>query len=175
MSQTYFRRYQPDGESNMSDPGLDLVASMSNPMPATERMRLLAQPHVAIVSIPRGAERAPLCAPIWYGYEPSGEIWWITPKPSRKGKLLREGLNINLTVTTGERSSRYVSVEGSIVALETPSMADHQYPLAVRYLGQADGRAYADAIANFNDGCYLVRVSPRNWLSGDLAPQEHPS
>lgn len=143
---------------------------MSNPLSPDARQKFLAEPHVAVVSIPRGADRAPLCAPVWYGYEPGGELWWITPKPSRKGKLLRLGLPLSFTVMAGRGNGMYVSVQGPIVALEEPTTPAHQRPLAQRYLGEAAGAQYAEQMTPYNADSYLIRVRPSSWLTGNLTP-----
>ena len=143
---------------------------MSNPLSIHPRQPFLAESHVAVVSIPRGHDEAPLCAPVWYSYAPGSELWWITPKPSRKGKLLRVGMPLSFTVMAGPGSARYVSVQGAIVALDEPTTDGHQRPLAQRYLGEIVGAEYADTMTPYNSDSYLIRVRPTHWLSGDLTP-----
>jgi nitroimidazol reductase NimA-like FMN-containing flavoprotein (pyridoxamine 5'-phosphate oxidase superfamily) len=46
-------------------------------MTHAERDAFLAGVHVGVLSIPEPG-RGPLAAPIWYGYEPGGEIWLVT-------------------------------------------------------------------------------------------------
>ena len=43
-------------------------------MTRAEREAFLADVHVGVLSIAEPG-RGPLAAPIWYGYEPGGEIW----------------------------------------------------------------------------------------------------
>lgn len=59
------------------------------PLKLEERQRLLAEPHVAALPVVAELDRAPLSVPIWYGYEPGGELWVQTPAASRKAELIR--------------------------------------------------------------------------------------
>ena len=44
----------------------------------------------------RGARTRPLTAPIWYGYEPGGELWIVTERASREGRLLAQAGRFSL-------------------------------------------------------------------------------
>ena len=50
---------------------------MSLRMTKAEREEFLAALHVGIISIDEPG-RGPLTVPIWYGYEPGGELWIVT-------------------------------------------------------------------------------------------------
>ena len=60
---------------------------MSLTMTPSEREAFLADVHVGVISIAE-PDRGPLTAPIWYAYEPGGELWILTGRDSRKGRLL---------------------------------------------------------------------------------------
>ena len=62
---------------------------MSLRMTKAEREEFLAGLHVGIISIAEPG-RGPLSVPIWYGYEPGGELWIVTEGDSRKGSLLKQ-------------------------------------------------------------------------------------
>ncbi len=141
---------------------------MSQIMTEAEREAFLAEPRVAVLALgERG--RGPLAVPIWYLYEPGGEVVFLTPKSSRKGKLMAEDGRISLCVQSEERPYRYVSVEGTISSIGTATTEDHLRPLAIRYLGEAEGNAYADARApDLADGSrLLVHMTPERWLTAD--------
>src|SRR5207244_6854971 len=63
----------PSGGTDMSS------LSMSR----TQREAFLAGTHVAILSVADGA-RGPFTVPVWYRYEPGGEICFVTGGTSRK-------------------------------------------------------------------------------------------
>ena len=60
---------------------------MSLAMTRQERERFLADPHVGIISIAEEG-RGPLTVPVWYSYEPGGDLRVVTGRTSRKGRLL---------------------------------------------------------------------------------------
>ena len=105
----------------------------------------LAEARVAVLALgDRG--RGPLVMPVWYFYEPGGEIVFLTPRASRKGKLLAEGRRISLCVQVEEPPYRYVSVEGPVVAVDAADLEADLLPIAIRYLGEAEGRAYTEGM-----------------------------
>lgn len=131
-------------------------------MTAAEKQAFLADVHVGVLSIPRGDD-APLTVPVWYDYEPGGELWFITGRDSRKGRLLRVGGAISLCAQQEALPYRYVSVEGPVVGIE--DAGDEIVPMAQRYLGDAGGRQYAER--NAGDGSVVVRMRPARWLAVD--------
>ena len=61
---------------------------MSLAMSRAEREAFLADVHVGVISVTEPG-RAPLALPIWYGYEPGGDVRIVTGERSRKATLLR--------------------------------------------------------------------------------------
>ena len=55
-----------------------------NRLTVQERELFLAEPHIAALSVSAGPGRGPLTVPIWYQYEPGGEVWILTEARSRK-------------------------------------------------------------------------------------------
>ncbi len=49
---------------------------------------VLAEPHIAALSVYAGDKRGPLTVPIWYQYTPGGEPWVLTGVGSRKHRLI---------------------------------------------------------------------------------------
>ena len=72
---------------------------MSFAMTQTEKETFLADLHVGIVSVSEPG-RGPLTVPIWYIYEAGKDIWMLTGKDSRKGKLFAAAKRISLCVQT---------------------------------------------------------------------------
>lgn len=143
------------------------MASLSMTRP--ERERFLADLRVGVISIADG-ERGPLTVPIWYGYEPGGELWIVTERDSRKGKLLLGVDRFSLCVQTETAPYKYVSVEGPIVALERADRDRHTRALAHRYLGKEGGDAYVASTTSADgadDGTIVVRMRPERWLTVD--------
>jgi nitroimidazol reductase NimA-like FMN-containing flavoprotein (pyridoxamine 5'-phosphate oxidase superfamily) len=138
---------------------------MSLAMSKTDRERFLADLHVGVVSMNR-KDAGPLSAPIWYAYE-DGVVWFTTGAESRKGKLMQLGERISLVAQTETAPYQYVSVEGPIVAREAVDAERDIRPMAIRYLGEKHGNAYADASGAA--GNILVKMQPEQWLTVDYS------
>lgn len=136
---------------------------MSLTMSRAEREGFLADLHVGIVSIPQ-EHHGPLTVPIWYAYEPGGDVWMITGRNSVKGKLLSTARRISLCAQTETAPYRYVSVEGPFAISEVEQ--GQLESMAIRYLGDEAGRAYA---ANAGDGAdsMIVSLTPQRWYTVD--------
>ena len=137
-------------------------------MTEAEREEFLAGLHVGILGIER-TDGPPLTVPIWYAYEPGGELWFLTSPDSLKGRLLRKAMRFSLCAQTESLPYRYVSIEGTA----TISAADkelHSRPMARRYLGEKGGDRYVDAGGGESDG-ESVRVStvPERWFTLDYS------
>jgi nitroimidazol reductase NimA-like FMN-containing flavoprotein (pyridoxamine 5'-phosphate oxidase superfamily) len=66
-------------------------------MTRQERERFLAELHVGIIAMTEDG-RGPLTVPIWYLYEPGGELRVVTARTSRKVELLRRAGRFSLCV-----------------------------------------------------------------------------
>jgi PPOX class probable F420-dependent enzyme len=145
---------------------------MSLAMTKDEREAFLADLHVGVISIAEPG-RGPLTVPIWYAYQPGGELWVITDRDSRKGRLLAGAGRLSLCAQTEAPPYRYVSVEGPIVAIEPADRERHARPMARRYLGAEPGDRYVEATASEREagGSVVVRVRPERWLTVDYRKQ----
>ena len=137
---------------------------MSLTMSSSERELFLSALHVGIISIPR-ATKGPLTVPIWYDYQPGGELWVITDTDSIKGKLLTKASRISLCAQTETAPYQYVSVEGPFTT--RPSTQEELLAMAVRYLGEEQGKAYAENSADGGEGSIVVAIAPETWFSVD--------
>ena len=142
---------------------------MSIAMNRKERQEFLAGVHVGILSIPRDGA-GPLTCPIWYQYEPGGDVVFVTGADSRKARLIEPGTRVSFLVQQEDMPPKYVSFEGSVVSIEKASVDDHVRPIARRYLGDQIGDQYIDSTRGTNiPDEILVRIRPEHWLSADFA------
>jgi nitroimidazol reductase NimA-like FMN-containing flavoprotein (pyridoxamine 5'-phosphate oxidase superfamily) len=139
-------------------------------MTVKEREAFLAGVHVGVISIVEPG-RGPLTVPIWYAYEPGGDLRVVTDRDSRKGRLLSVGSRLSLCAQSEAPPYRYVSVEGPVVSLEPAQPERDLRPLARRYLGQELGDQYVAATRSETGGSCVVRIRPERWLSVDYAKQ----
>src|SRR5678816_4775383 len=116
---------------------------MALTMTKLEREAFLAGVHVGIISIAEEG-RGPLTVPIWYAYEPGGELRVITGRNSLKGRLLAHAGRFSVCVQTETPPYKYVSVEGPVVGIEPADLERDRRPLAHRYLGAQSGDQYIE-------------------------------
>jgi nitroimidazol reductase NimA-like FMN-containing flavoprotein (pyridoxamine 5'-phosphate oxidase superfamily) len=135
-------------------------------MSEQERQAFLADLHVGVLSIPRDAG-SPLSAPIWYSYEPGGDIRVLLGPQSLKAKLLSEGTAVTLVAQQEAMPYAYVSVEGVVSEICAGDEDRDLLPMAIRYLGEELGKGYADA--NAGNPQLRVSITPQRWLSVDYA------
>src|SRR5262245_55053775 len=105
---------------------------MSLAMSRAEREAFLAETRVGVVSISE-AGRGPLAGPVWYSYEPGGEIRFVTGGESKKARLLRAAGRLTLCVQEQTAPYRYVSVEGP-ATIGRPDLERDIRRTALRYL-----------------------------------------
>jgi len=146
---------------------------MSTTMSRDEREAFLSGVHVGVLSLHQEG-RGPLTVPVWYAYEPGGDVQIVTERASRKGKLIEEGTRISLCAQDEAPPYQYASVEGPIVRIEQSDVEHNERPLAHRYLGSEAGDRYI-ASANEDrddDEMILVRMRPERWLTADYSKED---
>ncbi|MEU0687313.1 pyridoxamine 5'-phosphate oxidase family protein [Streptomyces uncialis] len=138
------------------------------PLTREEREVFLAEPHVAAIALDSGDPyRAPVTVPVWYQYEPGGDIWIITGATSRKSTLIAAAGRFTLLVDRTTPTTRYVSVEGPVIK-SMPATRDHYHEMASRYLPAESVDAYL-AHAESEQGEQVVfHMRPERWMSADL-------
>ncbi|RCV47343.1 pyridoxamine 5'-phosphate oxidase [Marinitenerispora sediminis] len=138
-------------------------------MPTGERERFLAGPHVGVLGVadPRGGS-APLLAPVWYRYEPGGEVVVQTGRESVKARLIRQAGRFSLCAQEETPPYRYVSVEGPVTTCQDPADPAEREAMAVRYLGADQAPAYLDATRGQLADDVTFRMRPQRWRTADF-------
>lgn len=133
-----------------------------------DREKFLAEPLVAALAVDAGEDgRAPLTVPIWYQYEPGGDIWVMTARDSRKAKAIEAAGRFTLMVDRVEPTVRYVSVEGPVVE-SVPATKEQLVEISARYLDPAKVDAYVDFAWKEHGDQLVIRMRPQRWISSDL-------
>ena len=142
-------------------------------MTRAEREAFLADLHVGVISVAEEG-RAPLTIPIWYAYEPGGEVRIVTARSSRKGKLLERARRFSLCAQTEAPPYTSVTAEGPIVAIEPAELERDERPLAHRYLGKEFGDQYVEQTggAGARGDNVLIRMRPERWLTTDYSKED---
>lgn len=140
-------------------------------MPSPDRERFLAEPRVGVLGVTdsRGGDRAPLIVPVWYDYEPGGDVIVQTGRETIKARLLRAAGRFSLCVQDEGRPYRYVSVEGPVTAIEDPVDPALREAMAHRYLDPEEAAGYLEATAAQLQDDLVFRMRPQHWRSADFA------
>ena len=88
-----------------------------------ERDAFLAEPHIAVLSVASDDGRPPHTVPLFYGYEPGGNITFYTQthgRIARKTRLIEAAGAVTLNMQKPSYPYRYVTVEGTVVGTDRP-------------------------------------------------------
>lgn len=83
--------------------------------------------------------------------------------PSRKLRLLREGIPVSLCVQREELPYQYVTVEGTVVAVNEAPTHDQMLAIVRRYLPQGDALAYLEGEQASGVALVLFTIRPDRW------------
>lgn len=133
-------------------------------MTVEEREAFLSGAHIGILAVER-AGRAPLAVPVWYDYEPGGEVLIWIERDTVKDRSIRAAGRLSLATQDENPPYRYVTVEGPAVADDEPPTREQALRIAGRYWPEEQARAYVDGSLGAHS--VLVRVRPEKWLSND--------
>ena len=83
---------------------------MPGEMTDHEREAFLSEARTGVLSVASDNERPPLTVPVWYGYQPGGDITFVTGtqgRKARKTKLIEKAGVVSLSVQHGEFPSEW--------------------------------------------------------------------
>ena len=131
-------------------------------MTKSQREAFLADLHVGVVTVAREGA-APLAAPVWYSYEPGGDVVFVFESASEKLALVEAAGRASLCVQDETLPYKYVTVDGPAAAGDVDDAVERS--LAHRYLGAEAGDLYLNAIAG--SASRVVRLTPTTWRTVD--------
>lgn len=141
---------------------------MARKMTVEEREQFLARPQVAVLSVAAEAGRAPLTTPIWYRYEPGGDVVVMTSPGLRKTRLIEAAGRFALCVQQQDGIYKYVSVEGPVVKT-WPMTKEERHEMAARYLPPGISEAYTDATDGTHGNNIAIVMRPDHWNTSDFS------
>jgi nitroimidazol reductase NimA-like FMN-containing flavoprotein (pyridoxamine 5'-phosphate oxidase superfamily) len=139
---------------------------MSLQMTQAEREAFLADLHVGVIAIAR-VDGPPLAVPIWYSYEPGGEVTILTGADSLKGRLLASAERFSLCAQVeAPPFYAYVSVEGPVSSVGPADREADTRPMAHRYFGEEMGDLYVEGTEGDST---KFTMRPERWWTVDYA------
>lgn len=136
-------------------------------MSAEARERFLAGKHVGVMSIAR-ADGPPLAVPVWYQYQPGGDVIVQTGPESVKYRLVERARAFSLVVQAETPPGyKYVSVSGPVTEIEQETSAEDLKAMAYRYFAPPDADAYLKTLEN--ERIVQLRMRPDRWYSADFS------
>ena len=135
-------------------------------MTEDEREAFLAALHVGVIAIER-ADGPPLALPVWYSYEPGGDVTVLMDGDSLKGRLILKSGRFSLCAQQEAPPYKYVSVEGP-ATIEPSDRERDSRPMARRYLGTKGGDRYTDSSPR-SENHVKVTMTPQRWFTVDYS------
>jgi len=136
-------------------------------MTRDEREAFLAGPRVGVVSVDEPG-RGPLSVPVWYLYEPGGEIVFVTRPEARKARLLTAGARVAFLAQTEDLPPKYVTIQGRVVSADPADVERDVKRVVRKYLGADVGDPYVDNTRPNGTNEIVVRIRPERWYSRDF-------
>ncbi len=133
-------------------------------MTRSQREQFLAGVHIAVLAV-EAPDGPPIVSPLWYEYEPGGDVRFTTDTDTIKYGAMAETGRASLCVQREEYPPAYVTVEGS-VTIEEASL-EQRTRIAARYIGDDAAQAYVQS--TLDDPVVQVRLTPQRWRTTDYA------
>jgi nitroimidazol reductase NimA-like FMN-containing flavoprotein (pyridoxamine 5'-phosphate oxidase superfamily) len=148
---------------------------MPRPLTEQERQAFLAEPRVGVLSVASDDDRPPLTVPIWYGYQPGGNITFFTGtqgRKARKTRLIRKAGVVSLSVQHDQVPYKYVTVEGTVVQIDKPPSAEQMLAIIRRYLPEDDAQGFVKAeLEHPASELVVFTIRPDRWLTADFSDE----
>jgi uncharacterized protein len=160
-------------EGEFRDPRQHEGGHMPRPLTEHERQAFLAEPHVGVLSVASDTDLPPLTIPLWYGYQPGGQVTFFTGTQGRKARkttLIQKAGVVSLSIQREEFPYKYVTVEGTVVQADQPPSAEQMLAIVRRYLPEEAAQAFVTSeIARPGTALVLFTIRPDRWLTADFA------
>ena len=137
------------------------------PLSQSELDTFLSEPHIAVVAS-SGPTGKPHAMPIWYAWR-DGRVLFHTGKDSKKMRNLRKNPRVTVVIDTKTAPYKVAVIEGT--ARELPGDKELGRTVAIHYLGERQGAAYAE---RSGEPGALVEVTPTKIISWDYARESNP-
>lgn len=137
------------------------------PLSPVDREQFLSESHVGVLAVGTDSGRPPASMPLWYSYEPGGDVVVNTSVSSRKARLIRDAGTATLTVQRATPPYRYAVVECQVVAVVHPSPVPVRRAIARRYLSPEGADIAVDRYDPDDQVLFVLR--PQRWRTADFS------
>lgn len=146
---------------------------MPGPLTQQEREAFLAEPHIAVLSVHSENERPPLTVPVWYGYQPRGNVTFFTGtmgRKARKTQLIEEAGVLSMCVQQEQMPYKHVTIEGTVVQVDRPPTSEQMLSVVRRYLPEEQAQGFVQSeIGHPESELVLYTIRPDRWLTADFS------
>ena len=148
---------------------------MPGQMTERECQDFLAEPHVSVLSVASDGDRPPHTTPVWYAYDPGGDLTFFTGaqvRRSRKAGLIQKAGVLSVSVQREEFPYRYVTAECTVVGVDRPPSAEQVLAIARRYMPEEAAQGFArEELEHPTPEFVLYTVRPDRWLTFDFGDE----
>jgi len=145
-------------------------------MTEQEREAFLAEPRVGVLSVTAEAGRPPHMVPVWYAYEPGGDLIFFSGsqgRTTRKTALLEQAGVVSFSVQHPDPPYRYVTIEGRVVSTQSPPPPEAMLNILRRYLPEEHAQGFVAAeLAQPGPSSVLFTIRPERWLTANFGKLE---
>ena len=145
-------------------------------MTEKESQAFLAEPRVGVLSVESDDARSLLTVPVWYGYEPGGDLTFVTGtqgRRARKTKLIERAGVLSLSVQREEFPYKHVTVEDTVLGADRPPSHEQMHAVARRYLPEEAAKGFVEEeLAHPSGELVLFTVRTERWLTADFAEED---
>jgi uncharacterized protein len=148
---------------------------MPRPLTKQEREAFLADIHVATLSVASDSDRPPLTIPVWYHYQPGGNVTFFTNtqgSKTRKVRLIEKAGVLSLAVQREAIPYKFVTVEGTVTKTDRSPSAEQLFVIVSRYLPEEMAQGFVktelDRPASESELVHYT-IRPDRWLSMDFS------
>jgi PPOX class probable F420-dependent enzyme len=140
-------------------------------MTEQERQDFLADPRVGVLSVAGADGRPPMSSPVFYVYQPGGDLTFFTNtqrRNSRKLARMKETGTVTVLVQREDPPYAYVTIEGTVAAIDSPPTEEQMMAIATRYMPDEVARGFiAGELGDPETTLTVVTVRPDRWLTQD--------
>lgn len=138
-----------------------------------ERDEFLAETRVGVLSVAGADGRPPTSSPVFYAYQPGGDFTFFTNtnrRTSQKLTRIKAAGAVTIVVQREDAPYAYVTVEGTVTAIDSPPTEEQMMAIATRYMPEEHARGFIAAeLGDPESKLTVLTIRPDRWFTQDTA------